>query len=254
MECPVCNKNFEGAVCSNCGYVKIVFPSVVPDALSEFERDRIKALKNISERNSREIEEAKRETRSVKAKLEDYNIDLETARKRMADISNHRNELEDEVANLKTKNRALENEKADLQSSLNNIMRRHEKETDQLKEDLRQARIKSENQPLSPIKGIVILEDVRHGIRTGFPVYEGNNTYGSNPSSEKHQQIKFIVRGYTFNGVHFSVRTSPKGLILEAAPGVEISHNGMRITTGVYARQADNFLLGDKVRLNISAI
>ncbi len=104
------------------------------------------------------------------------------------------------------------------------------------------------------MRGIVIVEDVRHSTRTALPVYEGLNTYGSNPDKDSHYQIKFNVRGFRFLPLHFSVRTSPKGLILEGGSGATIYQNGGLIKSGVYARQADNFMLEDKVRINVTQI
>ena len=106
--------------------------------------------------------------------------------------------------------------------------------------------------PQNPLKGVVIIEDVINNIRFILPIYEGSNSYGSNPDNGLHHQIKFQVRGFSFRPVHFIVKTSAKGLIIEAVPGVELLQNGGSIRSGAYARQSDNFMLENRIRINIS--
>lgn len=162
------------------------------------------------------------------AKMEKERITV--IKKRLADVA----ELERRIAS-KTR------ETNDLNSTIAN-----------LKEKLQQSAFV----PQSSLCGVVMIEDVRNDVRTVLPIYDGTNTYGSNPDSGMHHQIRLLARGISFLPVHFTVRASPKGLVFEAAAGVTITtKNGRLITaSAVYARMSDNFMIGDRIRISVSQI
>lgn len=255
--CPVCNKIIPENICPNCGYVRIVFPTRVPEEISRFEKERVETLKTISRRNTEEkerlaheISQAKRNaenelTRSkseifeLKKNLATKNSEIEGSR---SEISRKNSEIEEKKSEISKKKLEIEEKNTEIAEMKRQLFALHsELET-------------AKSTPSSPLRGIVILEDIKNDVKAAFPVYEGSNTYGSKPDSGNHHQIKFIIRGYTFSPVHFTVSTRPNGLQLEVSPGVDIRQNGRIIQNAVYARQSDNFMLGDKVRLNISPV
>lgn len=210
-KCCVCGSEMSNGICSNCGYVNIIFPSVVPNSILKMEAERVEVMKKrLAEetQNKRKIEEEVNQTRQ-----------------KIDNLSQQLSESQKHIEKLKCEN-------SDLKSSL--------------------TQVSSVSQ--TPLKGVVIIEDIRHSIRTAFPVYEGVNTYGTNSGSENHHQIKFNVRGYTFLPVHFTICSRPKGLTIKAAPGVEFYQNGGATNSEVYARQFDNFMFGDRIKVNISEI
>lgn len=261
----------DGKICQECGYVHLVFPKTVPETISRFEKERIAIHRDINKQNARQLENAKREAEATKAMADDITLDLENYKKRYEQVIKERDDINSQYRSLLQKVSSLEKDNKDLQSNssrdnkrlkseineLNNVISTQLSEMNRLRSSLSELKRQlwdAENTPKNELRGIVIIEDVRHSIRAAFPVYDGTNTYGSNPDLGLHHQIKFIVRGYTFNPVHFSVRTTQKGLVFEPFQGVEAFQNGGQIRSGVYARQADNFMLGDKVRINISPV
>lgn len=265
--CPACGREMPDSICHNCGYVRIVFPQVVPEAITRFDTERVSVLKNKIEREAKQQSEAAR----LQAKIDELNSDLAQAEESAKRAQAENSSLSSQVSNQRLQIRNLEIERnhsiakgsdnvkkyqseiSDLQDRLS----RKSAEAIKLIEELAATRTqlsKASSTPQNPLKGVVMIEDVRNDTRAMLPVYEGCNSYGSGPDNGLHHQIKFQVRGFSFRPVHFMVRTSVKGLIIEAAPGVEILQNGGAIRPSAYARQADNFMLENRIRINISPI
>ena len=269
--CPVCGKEMPASICHNCGYVKIVFPQVVPEAITLFDTERVSVLKNKIEREAKQQSEAARETARFQAKIDELNCDLTRAEERAKKAQAENSNLSSQVSNQRQQIRSLEVERDSSISKGSDNLRKHQSEISDLKSLLSRKSIEVDNliaeladvttqlrkassTPQNPLKGVVMIEDVRNDIRSMLPVYEGSNSYGSSPDNGLHHQIKFQVRGFSFRPIHFIVRTSAKGLIIEAAPGVEVFQNGGVIRSSVYARQSDNFMLENRIRINISPI
>lgn len=267
--CPVCGKEIPDSICHNCGYVKIVFPQVVPDTITQFDTERVSVLKNNIEREAKQQSEAIREAARFQAKIDELDRGLarieESAKRAQAENSS----LSSQVSNQKQQIRILEIERDNAISKGSDDVKKYQSEISDLQNLLSRKSIEAANlitelvnvktqlhkvssTPQNPLKGVVIIEDVINNIRFILPIYEGSNSYGSNPDNGLHHQIKFQVRGFSFRPVHFIVKTSAKGLIIEAVPGVEILQNGGSIRSGAYARQSDNFMLENRIRINIS--
>lgn len=269
--CPICGNELHNGLCNTCGYLRIVFPEVVPGPIKQMESTRIsvikkllddnKELKNIVETNNKESNEL---IFSLNQDIESYKEQNKLLKKDKDIVLNEKKTLELQVASLEkaredircnslSKERKLELEISNLQSLLNQKKSEVQLLSSELK-NIKEKLLNTSTVSRSPLKGIVLLEDIRNDIRCMLPVFEGVNSYGSNPDKDMHHQIKFQVRGFIFKPVHFIIRTSTKGLILESFSGVNIFQNGRLIQSGVYARQSDNFILDDRIRLNISQI
>lgn len=267
--CPVCGKEIPDSICHNCGYVKIVFPQVVPDTITQFDTERVSVLKNNIEREAKQQSEAVREAARFQVKIDELDRGLarieESAKRAQAENSS----LSSQVSNQKQQIRILEIERDNAISKGSDDVKKYQSEISDLQNLLSRKSIEAANlitelvnvktqlhkvssTPQNPLKGVVIIEDVINNIRFILPIYEGSNSYGSNPDNGLHHQIKFQVRGFSFRPVHFIVKTSAKGLIIEAVPEVEILQNGGSIRSGAYARQSDNFMLENRIRINIS--
>lgn len=258
--CPSCGNELHNGLCNKCGYVRIVFPEVVPEPIRQMESTRISVIKKLLDDNKESNE-----------LISSLNQDVESCREQNKQLKiekdivlKEKKTLELQVASLEKANEdircnSLSNERK-LQldiSNLQSLLNQKENEVQLLSSELKN--VKAELSDIStvsrnPLKGIVLLEDIRNDIRCMLPVFEGVNSYGSNPDKDMHHQIKFQVRGFIFKPVHFIIRTSTKGLILESFSGVNIFQNGRLVQSGVYARQSDNFILDDRIRLNISQI
>lgn len=271
LKCAVCGTPLVDDICPQCGYVQIYFPSSVPKAISDFQKKRVEVLTDVTKRHSDQLEEANRGTVAAQKEAEKLRADLFRANDTVREQNNNITLLNTQNQQLTIRNNQLERdlttrignstkEKGALNAKitdLQSVINLQTSEIADLKKSLKSAQdklLESLATPSKTLKGIVIIEDVKHAIRSALPVYEGLNTYGSNPDKDSHCQIKFNVRGFRFLPLHFSVRTSQKGLILEGASGANIYQNGGLIKSGVYARQADNFMLDDKVRINVTQI
>lgn len=244
MSCPVCGVAMSDCICKGCGYMRIVFPQVVPESIARFEAERVETMKKILAAAAEAQRNAAHEVRQSKSKIDELSRKLaqgeEKAKRLQEDNEKHLQMIE---AMIK-ENSTLQKEKEGLQTQL-----------DRWKDEATEWKRKLSAAPKNVLKGVVIIEDIRHGVRAAFPIYEGLNTYGANPDSGLHHQIKFHVRGYAFLPVHFSIQTSAKGLKIEASPGLEFYQNGGPVRSAVYARQADNFVFGDnQVGINISPV
>lgn len=244
MSCPVCGVAMSDCICKGCGYMRIVFPQVVPESIARFEAERVETMKKILAAAAEAQRNAAHEVRQSKSKIDELSRKLaqgeEKAKRLQEDNEKHLQMIE---AMIK-ENSTLQKEKEGLQTQL-----------DRWKEEAAEWKRKLSAATKNVLKGVVIIEDIRHGVRAAFPIYEGLNTYGANPDSGLHHQIKFHVRGYVFLPVHFSIQTSAKGLKIEAASGLEFYQNGGLVRSAVYARQADNFVFGNnQVGINISPV
>lgn len=264
LKCPVCGTALKDDICPQCGYGHLSFPTSVPRSIADFQVRRIEVMRDGVKYYVNQVHDANRETIAAQRLVEKLRTELGRAN----DTIKHQNET---IISLNTRNGQLESDlkkekednavEKDKQNSkitdLQSVINLQSSEIASLKESLKDAQeklIQLSETPTKTLKGVVIIEDIRHSTRAAFPVYEGVNTYGSNPDKDSHCQIKFIVRGFRFLPVHFSVRTSAKGLILAGEQGANIYQNGGLIKSGVYARQADTFMLDDKVRINITQI
>lgn len=269
--CPVCGNGLENGLCLNCGYVQIIFPEVIPESLRNLENQRVKSAKILFKRIADETEQFESRCLTNEKNIAKLNKELAEYLDNKKKLSSERNSLVDEVNSLKQQISSLKRELNDEKSSTQTSSRRFQSRISDLESliTIKNAEVKSisseledakhrlthfSSNPDNKLKGIVMIEDRRNDTRTMLPVYEGNNSYGTNPDDGLHHQIKFQVRGFSFRPTHFFIRTSPKGLILESAPGVEMTQNGGIVRSGVYARQSDNFMFEDRIRINITQI
>lgn len=259
-DCPSCGNELHNGLCNKCGYIRIVFPEVVPEPIRQMESTRISVTKKLLDDNkesnelisslNQDVEYCKEQNKQLKREKDIVLKEKKTLELQVASLEKAN---EDIRCNSLSNERKLQLDISNLQSLLN----QKENEVQLLSSELKN--VKAELSDIStvyrnPLKGIVLLEDIRNDIRYMLPVYEGVNSYGSNPDKDMHHQIKFQVRGFIFKPVHFIIKTSIKGLILEAFSGVNILQNGRSIQSGVYARQSDSFFLEDRIRVNISQI
>lgn len=258
--CPICGNELHDGLCKKCGYLRIFFPEVVPDSIKQMESTRISVIKELFDDNKKsnelifslnqDIVSYREQNKQLK---KDKDTVLKEKRTLELQLASLEKASEDIRCNSLSNERKLELEISTLQSLLNQKKSEVQLLSSELKDVKKQL---SDISAVSrnPLKGIVMLEDIRNDIRCILPIFEGENSYGSNPDKGMHQQIKFKVRGFMFKPIHFIIRTSIKGLILESFRGVDIFQNGRVVQRGVYARQSDNFILDDRIRLNISQI
>lgn len=269
--CPVCGAELSNGVCGNCGYIRLIFPEVVPESIKTIESQRVNSAKTILRKMVEWKKQSETQRLTSEKKIADLNRELAdylNAKKRLSkekdalekevnsqksQISSLKRELDDERTNNHTSLRKTQSRITDMENQVN----RKNAEIKSILSELEGVKRQLNQSALTPdykLHGIVMIEDKRNDTRTMLPVYEGNNSYGTNPDNGLHHQIRFQIRGFSFLPVQFYIRTSSKGLILEPASGVEMTQNGGIVRSGVYARQSDNFMFGDRIRINITQI
>lgn len=270
--CKVCGASMDSTICRQCGWVLMIFPGQVPDSIRKFEIDRIKVLQDLRKEKEKlvnSIQTANRSAESTNHKisqlqreLESFKQDTKEKNKQINALNKDNSELKNNISNLKSDKNKIESQIKQVNDKLNDAREKLSmeiKEHGKTKEKLEEL-ILIHTKPVvidktKLLKGVVMIEDFRNDIRSMLPIYDGKNSYGTNSEQEMHHEIKFKIRGYHFKPIHFFITTSSHGLILEAYDGVSIQQNGMSIRgRAVYARQSDNFMVDDRVRINISPI
>lgn len=130
--CPVCGKEIPDSICHNCGYVKIVFPQVVPDTITQFDTERVSVLKNNIEREAKQQSEAVREAARFQAKIDELDRGLarieESAKRAQAENSS----LLSQVSNQKQQIRILEIERDNAISKGSDDVKKYQSEISDL--------------------------------------------------------------------------------------------------------------------------
>lgn len=264
IDCPVCGTALENGLCPKCGYMRLNFPEIIPASLRDVEQRRVilaQSVFNQIEKLEQEKESSKKETigeiNHLKAKISDLKEKITSCNKENSRLNREYTTLQSEKIQLSNKISSLEQNIENTDRNVSSQKSSFDREISNLRHQLESAQTEVQrlkNEHAQQLKGIVMIEDKRNDTRTMLPIFDGNNSYGTNPDNGMHHQIKFQVRGFSFQPIQFFIRTSTKGLILESAPNVEMTQNGGVVRSGVYARQSDNFMLGDRIRINITQI
>lgn len=264
INCPVCGEALENGLCPKCGYLKLNFPDIIPSSLRDVEQSRVSIAQSVLsqiEKLEQEKESSKKETigeiNHLKTKISDLKEEIASCNKENSRLNREYSTLQSEKRQLSNKISSLEQDIENAERKASRQQSSYDREISNLRHQLESAQTEAQrlkNEPAQQLKGIVMIEDKRNDTRTMLPIFDGNNSYGTNPDNGLHHQIKFQVRGFSFQPIQFFIRTSTKGLILESAPNVEMTQNGGIVRSGVYARQSDNFMFGDRIRINITQI
>lgn len=269
--CPACEAELVGNICKKCGYVLLIFPEAVPDSVAEMEKERIAVTKKRLADEAGYQRKMSEDISDCQIRINELTNALRKSEEREKSLKYHNDTLSGQVAAQTKEIQRIKSENSNALSENKEEINKHrlqiaelEKriasktiETDNLNSEianLKEQLQQSASVPQSPLCGVVMVEDVRNDVRTALPIYDGTNTYGSNPDNGMHHQIRLLVRGVSFRPVHFTVRTSPKGLVFEAAAGATITQNGLIAASAVYARMSDKFMIENRIRISVSQI
>ena len=221
--CPVCGQEFSGAVCDRCGWVHINMPNKVDVRVEDFQRRRLQAHKHAYEASRREVAAMESKLKSADDKLDELRLKAE----------------EQKASAIK----------ADLRNmSLEEELDKARKLVEEYKQKAAEAaKVKPENK----LKGIALITGDESRTRMFLPVYEGMNTYGSNPTDEarQHFKITMLFRGLKFKPQHFAIQTYGDRLVLHdlsasitesAAP---IPQNGLKTTPAMKFRLNESYYI-----------
>lgn len=109
--CPVCGNTIERGICNKCGYVQIVFPSRVPEAIDKFERERVEILKKIVKTNSDQIASAQTRSSEADRRVDELDSSLRESMHREQTLKSKVSQLETQI---RTQTSEILNLSADL--------------------------------------------------------------------------------------------------------------------------------------------
>lgn len=119
--CPVCGGTIENGICSKCGYIRLLFPEVVPESIKLQEEVRISKCRmfienNIQSRKSaqKEIEKHQREAESLKKTVNEQRLSIANAEEELQ-------KFRDDNAALKTTRENTEAQLSICQSRLQDV-------------------------------------------------------------------------------------------------------------------------------------
>lgn len=129
--CEICGNILTKGMCSNCGWVQIIFPSVVPPEITDFNTLRKETAKKLykevcsskitieklekdynyevskNKTLKQNLNESKKETQSAQKEKEHYKIQWDNASKSLAALQKEYHSLADKVQNLTSQKESL---------------------------------------------------------------------------------------------------------------------------------------------------
>lgn len=97
--CPVCGNEVVNGICQTCGYVRLVFPEVVPSAISNMEIER----SSIAKKGSENLKSKDEEIRSLRSTIENQEKALKESEEANRDLSRKLKAATDELETLKNR-------------------------------------------------------------------------------------------------------------------------------------------------------
>ena len=255
FKCPVCG-HYNGqtdCVCQQCGWIFILYPSVVPETIKQQEKRRLELSKAIYKK-AEKLNEKESELRSKDLDLKNKGIELKEKSRALEskdlEIKRLKSNAEDKngkVSSLEETIRQMTttiNEKNRLQSVL-------EKEIDQLKYKLA-SKVNTESQK---VVGIVYVKNILSGVSCYIPVYNGINTYGSAPDNANHHEVKLRTRGLIMQPQHFEVFTQNGRIAVRDLSSGSMTLDGQSLPkNGMYVNSSHTISIKDILEINISLI
>lgn len=94
-ECPICHSKLENSVCTSCGWVHIVFPEQVPQAIATFNAKRREVARKIHDQHGKSIEKNNEICRERDEAIKMASTYQSNANNAIAEVNNLKIELED---------------------------------------------------------------------------------------------------------------------------------------------------------------
>ena len=209
-ECPICHNKLENSVCTSCGWVHMVFPEQVPQAIAIFNAKRREvAMRILSQYET-----------STK-KLNKLFKELEEAKEMASTYQNNANNTINEINKLKIELEEAKEMASTYQNNANNTIN----EINKLKIELEEAREKKAN-----THGIVYITDLANDFQAVATINSGINTYGSDATDGSHHMIRLSPFSIQLLAKHFSVEPIGKHLLLK-----DLTDGSMNIPkSGIY--------------------
>lgn len=270
--CPVCHTGLTQSICPECGWVRIVFPTILPKAINDFNSRRTNICADIVARRKKEASESENKLQkmadaynNVQRKLKQKEMEEQALKKNISALESdlRKKDSENNVMTNKTNSLSL-----DLQSK--------EKEVDTLKctINLLQTAVDASNRKLldlerqyqqrivelqgsskgQEVKGIVCIKKLGMAEAPCYmPIYEGRNIYGTAPDDGLQHKIKMRTRGINVLDHHFAVATYKERLVLFDLSNGSLTCNGLLIpSNGVYVDEKAMILLDNILEIRIS--
>ncbi len=232
--CPVCSDKMSSSdiFCKKCGWMRILLPEVIPDALQKQEEERLKIAK---------------EAYAFKIASERDGINLE----------NLKNSLAQKDSELQEQKTRLENMKAELDAA-NDKLAKDEQHIRKLQSGLDKAKAAVQQTQATvvhaEVKGFVMLKNLATDEEATVAILEGVNIYGSKEDSGLYHKIKLDPIKFVFEPEQFSIDTTrAKGWVLrDLSNGSIQTKAGYVPENGVYINNAlGRVLINDIIEIRI---
>lgn len=118
-ECPICHSKLENSVCTSCGWVHMVFPEQVPQAIATFNAKRSEVARKIHNEisiNVDKVEKLKKENENAVANSKSLKEIADRAQEDVRDAKS-------EVQRITSQNKSLKREIEAVQAELDSIKR-----------------------------------------------------------------------------------------------------------------------------------
>lgn len=243
--CPICRSVISDGICSNCGYLQLIFPKVVPESIRIQEETRISTLQKFVRDNKQTLESARKEIDELKRNADILRHTVDAQKISIATADEESRQLKSENSKLQKDKDSLENELADSIACLKKARNSSETLSDQyrnLTSELNKVKYELQQSIRSQKAGNVffILDD--DGEFSVIPVPGKKHYFATGPGIESchaPEDSILMLPVMTSAIVAFTVEKSLKGgYKLTDLAGTLIStgamkENKMRLTQGV---------------------
>lgn len=273
-ECPVCHAKLDQSVCSECGWVHIVFPTVLPKAINDFNSRRTNICADIVARRKKEVLDSERKLRKmadahadIQNKLKQKEMEELTLRRDISALESdlHKKDSENNILANKTDSLSLDLQVKEkevdtlkctintLQTTVDTTSRRLLDMERQYKQRISELQNSSKGQD---VKGIVCIKKLgMTEVPCYIPIYEGRNTYGTASDDGLQHKIKMRIRGINVLDRHFAVATYKERLVLFDLSNGSLTCNGLTIpANGIYVDEKAMILLDNILEIRISKL
>lgn len=251
--CPICGTAMphNEFFCHTCGWIRNVFPSVVPTVLKQQEEERIRIMQEMY-RKSQEFDAIKNKLTIITQQVNASQKVIQEKGEELSMAKEQQKNAEDIINKAKQKIETLE--KA-VQETNVKLRIANKKLTDVEQQYRKQITELHDSTKRSILKGIVSIKNRNTEALCYIPVFEGRNTFGSAIDDNQHHQIKMRIRGITLLPHHFEINANNDKLVLHDLSNGTLTCNCLPISpNGMYVDGNAMILIENILEIHISKV
>lgn len=235
--CPVCGETLNNGLCPKCGYLRLIFPSVVPEALKYQESVRIKKAQNVLD----EFYKLKKQDQDSEKMIDKLKSTIIANKEASQESETKILGLESKINELEFNNKSLKSQLKESKSKLNEyvsqikeltkILSSNNLEMDRLKRDLEDFA----KRPTKTNAFLILLYDGEYSV---MPVENERRYYATGPGMDLcpvHNESQIIM---------LPIMTS-----IKTAFSIEKSDTAFRLTDFSGNLRSTGLVRGNKLRL-----